>query len=103
MDDTTRTVLAARAMVVAAREMLDRALDTVIGVPRGDDDREIVATTAMITETYRPRSRADAVRFVRAVKAGDEAWLVVRSVPGEQRADAKYYTTLPGALLKSFG
>lgn len=95
MRDETADLLALRAQLSGVVEACDRLALRDQDTPRSPDDREIVAVTASIVGGFRPRTRADVLRFVRAVKAGDEAWLVVHAMPGDHGVDAAYFAHLP--------
>lgn len=95
MRDETADLLGLRAQLASLAEVCDRLALRDPDTPRSPDDREIMAVTAMVLEEIRPRTRADLLRFVRAVKAGDEAWLVVHATPKDQRVDAAYFAHLP--------
>ena len=103
MQDQTQELLTVRAMLSSAVEAIDRLTLTDGQAPRSPEEREIVAVSAMLAATFRPRSLADTLRFVRAVKAGDEGWLVVRSIPGEHRADASYHARLSPEVRRALG
>lgn len=100
MDDRDQQLLALSAQLRAALQTVERLSD---GPKMTDDERRIVAVSAMATERHQPRTRADVLRFAAAVEAGDEAWLVIRSVPGENRTDATYCSVLPGEVRKVLG
>lgn len=103
MRDHTHQLLATRALLTSAAETIDRLVLADPNAPRSPEDREILAVTAMIAEGLRPRSKADMLRFARAVKAGDPAWLVVHSLPGEHRADASYHAHLAPEVRRALG
>lgn len=94
MKDQSRELLAIRSMLSSTIERIDLLALEDDEVPRSDDEREIVAVCAMLAATYLPRSKADVLHFARAVLAGDDAWLIVHSLPGEHRADAAYHAHL---------
>lgn len=91
-------LLAIRTRAAALFDEVDQLLSEDPDVPRSAEDREILAVTAMVVGGFRPRTRADVLRFARAVKSGDDGWLLVRSMPGEQRVDGAYFARLPREL-----
>lgn len=87
MNDEEIHLTEIRAQLNVALLQLDRLVaGSVEGVTA--EEREAITNAVRAIRSYRPQSMRNALAFWRAVREGDEAWLLLRSVPGEQRVDA---------------
>lgn len=100
MRDETHHLLRLRGLLDTAHEIVDRLADDA---PPTDEERAVLAAAMRAMNASQPRTRADIVRFVDAIQGGDEAWLVVRSIPGESRVEAVYTTKLSPSVRKNLG
>lgn len=100
MDDHTHQILRLRGLLEAAQEVIDALAGES---PPAPDQRSIIAAAAVAVADAMPRTRKDIARFVEAFTAGDEGWLLVRSVPGEHRIDALYAAKLPAEVRRMTG
>lgn len=100
MRDQTHHLLRLQALLESMQHLVAQLADDA---PPSEVERSIIAHAAEVTAKHGPRTRADVLRFSQAIKAGDEGWLVIRSVPGEHRTDAIYLTKLPPQVRKTLG
>lgn len=85
MDDRDALLAELRAQLNGILIRLDQYPE---GVDLSPDEREAVAASVWVVRGYRPRSLRSMLAWLRLVKQGEEGWLVIRSVPGENRAEA---------------
>lgn len=102
MDDNT-ALLQARALIDALSTIVDRLADDKAQVVLSDDERRTLAGAVLATRGMRPRSLADSLRWVEALEAGDEGWLILHSIPGERRAEARYHSHLGANVRRNIG
>lgn len=98
MQDETHHLLRLRGLLESMGEVVDRL---AAEAPASDDEKRVLGIAATAIAESRPRTRADVLRFVEALKGGDDGWLLVRSVSGEFRIDAVYLAKLPPSVRKT--
>lgn len=90
MDDMT-IMLAVKAHLEAACELVDHELDKALPLP--DEQQEMLAITVLAAQALNRRAYRDALRWLRAFRAGDDAWLVMHCAGG--KVTGTYHSSLP--------
>lgn len=94
MDSRAADILQVRALLTTTLATVDRLVegDTLGMRP---DELDGVTFAAVMVRRYHQRSREHAAAWRAKVMAGEDGWLLLRSVPGDFRIDAWHHDTLP--------
>lgn len=82
MDGEQADLLRVHSLLAAANAAVERLIESGTG-PLTPAEKLLTATAIQLARTIDPKSLAEGVRWAEAYQAGDEAWAVLRSVPGD--------------------
>lgn len=100
LDDQTQHLHRLRGLLETAAGLVD---ELAADVPISEDARIVLAVAADAITTAKPRTRKEIRHFAEAITRGDEAWLVVHSVPGKNVIEAFHLAKMSAATKRALG